>query len=183
MSKIYTKTGDKGETGLFTGQRVGKDDLRLETYGTIDELNSVLGIVRNYSEDPEVRDAVIRIQNHLFTIGSDLATPYEKDHPMIRRIDSGFVEYLEQVIDGIDEKLEPMRYFILPGGSIAGSYLHLARTVCRRSERLLVRLMKSVEINPVILVYLNRLSDTLFVLSRYENRSAGIPDIAWDKEI
>lgn len=179
--KIYTKTGDKGETGLFGGERVSKDNLRIEAYGTIDELNSVIGIVITEVEDVGVKELLQQIQNQLFTLGGDLAAPNtEKNRKYnILRLDENQVNYLEGKIDYYNSKLDALRNFILPGGSKGASYLHLARTVCRRAERLTVSLNKSVDIGPYIVVYLNRLSDLFFVLARYENNVSNIPDVIW----
>ncbi len=182
--KIYTKTGDKGETSLFGGQRVPKDDLRIAAYGTVDELNSVLGLALAETPNDEITRILIQVQNDLFTLGSDLASPLEKENRnfVIPRITTAQVERLETFIDSIEYKLPELRNFILPGGSKAASFLHFARTVCRRSERMAVSLARTVDIGPNPVVYLNRLSDLLFVLARYENFSSGHPDVDWKKE-
>lgn len=179
--KIYTKTGDKGETGLFGGGRVSKDNLRIEAYGTIDELNSVLGVTINYIKDESVITLLRKIQSELFVAGSDLAAPRDKENAKFKipRVEKEASEELERQIDFYSGKLEELRHFILPGGSMGASYLHLARTVCRRAERLVVALNKTVETGDKIIVYLNRLSDLLFVLARYENMVSGVPDVAW----
>lgn len=180
--KIYTKTGDKGETGLFGGGRVPKDHLRIEAYGTIDELNSVIGVVISEISDKEVTELLQKVQNQLFVTGSDLAAPKtEKNEKYIQRIDKKFSEELEGYIDQFESRLEELKNFILPGGTKAASYMHLARTVCRRAERIVTTLNKTVEIGPDLMVYLNRLSDLLFVLARYENRVNNIPDVIWKK--
>ncbi len=182
--KIYTKTGDAGETSLFGGQRVLKDDLRIETYGTVDELNSIIGIVIAENVNSEIREILVKVQNNLFTLGSDLATPLDKGKGnfVIPRIEKGQVDELETFIDSIEYKLPELKSFILPGGTKAASYLHLARTVCRRGERNAVTLAKNVDIGAFPVVYLNRLSDLLFVLARFENFSSNRPDVEWKKE-
>ncbi|MHB8906212.1 MAG: cob(I)yrinic acid a,c-diamide adenosyltransferase [Melioribacteraceae bacterium] len=181
--KIYTKTGDKGETSLFGGKRVWKDDLRIQAYGTTDELNAVLGIAVAELSDVELKDVISGIQNDLFTVGSDLASPIEKENKnfVIPRIDSQFVTRLELLIDKFDSQLPALKNFILPGGSKVSAILHHARTVCRRAEREVVALSRIEGINDQIEVYLNRLSDLLFVLARFENFSSKHPDIEWRK--
>ncbi|MEW6196269.1 MAG: cob(I)yrinic acid a,c-diamide adenosyltransferase [Bacteroidota bacterium] len=181
--KIYTKTGDKGETSLFGGKRVLKDDPRLNAYGTVDELNSILGLTAIEVQTDELKSIIKSIQNDLFTLGSDLATPMEKENKnfVIPRIDEKFSLRLESLIDKFDTQLPGLKNFILPGGSKGAGYLHLARTVCRRAEREVVSLSKVVDIGTHIIVYLNRLSDLLFVLARFENFSNGIEDISWQK--
>jgi cob(I)alamin adenosyltransferase len=178
--KIYTKTGDKGETGLFGGERVAKNSPRIEAYGTIDELNSFIGLAVNEVRAPEVRELLEQIQNELFTVGSDLATPEnEKTIRLgITRVAGHMYVNLEQEIDKYEDRVEELRNFILPGGTKAASLLHICRTICRRAERL-VTALKTDNINENILIYLNRLSDLLFVLSRYENAKSGVPDIKW----
>ncbi|MHB9039809.1 MAG: cob(I)yrinic acid a,c-diamide adenosyltransferase [Melioribacteraceae bacterium] len=181
--KIYTKTGDKGETSLFGGKRVWKDDLRIQAYGTTDELNAVLGIAVAELSDVELKDVISGIQNDLFTVGSDLASPIEKENKnfVIPRIDSQFITRLELLIDKFDSQLPALKNFILPGGSKVSAILHHARTVCRRAEREVVALSRIEGINDQIEVYLNRLSDLLFVLARFENFSSKHPDIEWRK--
>ena len=179
--KIYTKTGDKGETGLLGGKRVPKDDERIEAYGTIDELNSVIGVVLNYINNKEVLDLLEVIQNNLFVIGSDLASPQEKEgiRSRISLVKQEEINKLEKAIDYFDSKLDALKNFILPGGAKGASMFHLARTVCRRAERRVITLKNNADINENIIVYLNRLSDLLFVLSRYDNKINDIPDIIW----
>lgn len=179
--KIYTKTGDKGETGLFGGQRVSKDHPRICAYGTVDELNSFIGLAIIEVKNQEVKDLLFNIQNKLFTIGSDLATPEtEKNSKLkIQRADKSFIDELEKQIDYFSEKLEPLRNFILPGGTKASALLHICRTISRRAEREVVVLKKMDSISDIILIYLNRLSDLFFVLSRFENQVSGIPDTKW----
>lgn len=180
LSQIYTKSGDGGETGLGDGQRVRKDHPRVEAYGQVDELNAVLGLL--IVSGPECPDAAVlqAIQNDLFDVGADLCVPQpSSDQPdSALRITSGQAERLEQAIDRLNERLQPLRSFILPGGSAAASWLHLARCVCRRAERAVVTLMGVEPINPQVLIYLNRLSDYLFVLARTANLSAG-GDVLW----
>jgi len=181
--KIYTKTGDEGKTSLFGGKRVEKNNLRIECYGFIDELNSVLGVALVKIDNKNLKDTVLRIQNQLFNVGADLASPItEKEEILyIKRIDKSYTEYLESKIDFYEEQLEPLKNFILPGGNEVSSFLHLARTVCRKTERVVVSLKKTAKLNENVLIYLNRLSDLLFVLARYSNKLDGIPDIIWQK--
>ncbi len=181
--KIYTKTGDKGTTALFGGMRVAKDNLRIESYGTVDELNSILGVVLTSIEDDKLIETIRTIQNHLFNLGSDLATPILNNEKIshIERIDNNITEYLENKIDFFEAQLEPLTNFILPGGTKSAAFLHFARTVCRRAERLIVSLDNKEKINKNIVIYLNRLSDLLFVLARYSNQQNDIPDVIWQK--
>lgn len=178
--KIYTKTGDKGDTSLFGGQRVPKDALRIEAYGTIDELNSVMGIVRADSDDAEIDAMLERIQNDLFVMGADLATPRSSDKKTVRRIEQRDVAAIEKLIDAVEPSLKPLRRFILPGGSPLAARIHFARTVCRRGERIVVRLSRNEDIGDDITVYLNRLSDLLFVLARYVNVKTGVAETKWN---
>jgi cob(I)alamin adenosyltransferase len=177
--KIYTKTGDGGETGLFGGGRVGKDDARVDAYGQIDELNSVLGVARAEGLgklDPRAQS----LQDQLFTIGSILATPREaKAAAQIPRVQASWVTAMEQAIDSYDLELPPLTAFILPGGSKAAAALHHARTVCRRAERCVVPMHRQGLIDPDVEVYLNRLSDLLFAMARYANFLAGVKDVPW----
>lgn len=167
ITKVYTKTGDKGLTSLVGGERVSKASLRVDSYGDVDELNAVLGIIRSQGVDEEINTLIIRIQNDLFIMGADLASPPDIDVP---RVSKQSVEDLESAIDKFLEELEPLKEFILPSGNIGGSYLHFARTVSRRAERKVVRLMEQEEVGENVLVYLNRLSDLLFVMARVENQ-------------
>lgn len=185
--KVYTKTGDKGTTGLADGTRIQKDDLRIECYGTIDELNSILGICRqNLDEIPKKEKNVLdswifAIQNDLFNIGSDLATPLaSRWENMIILSDKDTVQ-LEKMIDYCQNLLEPLHEFVLPGGTKLNSYFHLARTICRRAERLIVSLSFEKEINPNILPFINRLSDLFFVLSRWAQKLAKLKEVTWSK--
>lgn len=177
--KIYTKTGDKGETSLFGGKRVSKDDLRIEAYGTVDELNSVIGICRSVNTISEIDAVLDEIQRDLFTLSADLATPLDSNRSDLQRIDGGDVTRLEEHIDGIDPKLEPLKNFILPGGSQSAAVLHFARTVCRRAERCVVRIAHQSKIAREPVIYLNRLSDLLFVLARWANVISKTPETKW----
>ena len=180
LSRIYTKSGDAGETGLGDGTRVPKDAARVEAYGGVDELNAALGLVAAYCPDcPEA--AFLRdLQNDLFDVGADLCVPQaEGEQPgKSLRVTAAQAERLEKAIDRLNEKLEPLRSFILPGGTPAAAWLHLARTVCRRAERAVVTLMRTETVNPQVLIYLNRLSDFLFVLARVAN-DGGKADVLW----
>ncbi len=179
--KIYTKTGDKGETGLLGGERVSKDNIRICAYGTVDELNSFIGLAITEIKSEEVKNILIDIQNKLFVVGSDLATPdNDKNKKLnIKRTSEEFITKAENDIDLISDKLEPLRNFILPGGSKGAALLHICRTVARRAEREVVQLKNLDYISDNIVIFLNRLSDLFFVLSRYENEVSGIPDTKW----
>ena len=176
--KIYTRTGDAGDTGLWGGQRVPKNHLRIQAYGAVDECNSQLGLALTVCP-AELSQPLYELQNHLFVLGSDLASP--KDSPLIPRVCAEDVSALEALIDHHESHLSPLQQFILPGGSPAAAWLHLARTVARRAERAVVALMEQENINPHVLTWLNRLSDLLFVLARRANALAGQPDIPWQK--
>ena len=176
--KIYTKKGDKGLTSLFGGTNIEKNSIRIHAYGTVDELNSVLGITLTHTISDRGRDIIKEIQNQLFVLGADLATlPSKKSK--IERIGSTEIKQLEDWIDELDEQLPKLTSFILPGGSPAGASLHLARTVCRRAERHTVELKRNEELSDEVIIYLNRLSDLLFVLARLENHNAGIEETKW----
>jgi cob(I)alamin adenosyltransferase len=177
--KIYTRTGDKGETALFAGGRVSKGHVRLHAYGTVDELNSILGIAATSTDQGDVFDAIRRVQAELFSVGADLATPLESRPKWLVRVSADMVEGLERDIDGWEAKLPPLTSFILPGGGMTGAYLHLARTVCRRAERWLAELSTEEAVNPVAQQYVNRLSDWLFVLARYANNNEGRSETEW----
>ncbi len=179
--KIYTKTGDTGKTSLFGGERVQKSAQRLKAYGTIDELNSFIGMAVVETVDGGVKKVLQKIQNHLFSLGADLATPEtEKNRKLnILRVDEKFHKFAEESIDKYETELDELKSFILPGGSKSASILHVCRSICRRAEREIVKLSNSEKVNKEIIVYVNRLSDLFFVLSRYENKIAGIPDIKW----
>ena len=173
ISKVYTRTGDDGQTSLVGGARVSKSDPRVDAYGEVDELNSALGVARAHLQDPEIDDLLGVIQNDLFTLGADLAAPTSVKGP---RISAALVQVLEAQADRFLEGLEPLRDFLLPGGSAAGAMLHLARTIARRTERRVVRLAETEDINAQTIVYLNRLSDLLFVLARVVNHRAGVSE-------
>jgi len=177
LNKIYTRTGDRGDTGLADGSRTSKDDLRVEAYGAVDEANAALGLVRNHV-DKKTLKAISRIQNDLFDLGADLSTPAVKGETGRLRIVAEQVAWLEGEIDTLNQGLGPLKSFILPGGSEAGGLLHVARTVVRRAERRSVSLSKTTAVNPEALKYLNRLSDYLFVLARTLNNN-GKNDILW----
>lgn len=177
--KIYTKTGDEGKTSLFGGKRVEKNHTRLEAYGTIDELNSVLGVSLAFCKDELTKKIIYEVQNSLFRVGSELATPPEVKSKAIVAISKEEIRNIEKVIDEIELKLNPLKNFILPGGSKSASFLHLARTVCRRAERKIIVLDLEESINPDIIVYINRLSDLLFVLARFANHISSTPEIEW----
>lgn len=177
--KIYTKTGDSGETSLFAGGRVSKNHLRIHTYGTVDELNSILGVVVAFEKDADIQERLQRVQNELFQIGSDLATPLDAQADWIVRLDEAPIQRLEAEIDQFEEELEPLKNFILPGGTPSAAHLHQARTVCRRAERWLVALNEKEKTNEMVLHYLNRLSDWLFTVARVANARAGVADIVW----
>jgi cob(I)alamin adenosyltransferase len=173
ISKVYTRTGDTGQTSLVGGKRVSKASLRVEAYGDVDELNSVIGLARALTQDQEIDATLAVIQNDLFTLGADLASPADVEVP---RIDESFVRTLEDYSDHYLAQLEPLKEFILPGGSEAGATLHLARTIARRAERRVVALSENEEVNAQTIVYVNRLSDLLFILARVVNHRSGIPE-------
>lgn len=176
--KIYTKKGDKGTTSLFGGASIGKNSLRIKAYGTVDELNSNLGIVLTHPLSEKGKNILIELQKQLFVLGADLATlPSKKTK--IDRIGTSEIKQLEKWIDELDEDLPALTSFILPGGAPAGATLHQARTVCRRAERHAVALKTDNPISDEVIVYLNRLSDLLFVMARFENQHAGEPETQW----
>jgi cob(I)alamin adenosyltransferase len=177
--KIYTKTGDKGDTSLFGGKRLPKNHLRIETYGTVDELNSYIGLVRDVLENEKFRSVLKEIQDRLFTIGSNLASDPAKSMITPDVLESD-VELLEKEIDRMNENLPDLKNFILPGGHQYVSFCHLARCVCRRAERLVVALNLEEKVEPIIIHYLNRLSDYLFVLSRQISCDLGVEEIPWN---
>lgn len=178
LNRIYTKTGDSGTTGLGDGSRLPKHHLRISSYGTVDELSSVLGLLRAYGVDEPYDSMILAIQNDLFDVGADLCVPGEAGEKL--RITSSYTERLERQLDEANENLEPLKTFTLPGGSQPAAWMHLGRTVCRRAERLVSELMEleDQEVNPEVLRYLNRLSDLLFVLSRALNDN-GKTDTLW----
>jgi cob(I)alamin adenosyltransferase len=180
--KIYTKTGDAGTTGLFGGGRVGKDHPRVEAYGDVDELNAALGLARAVEVMPRIDEVLVPIQRDLFAIGALLATPNRekmRQHLEKARVDDERVAQLERAIDDADRELEPLRAFVLPGGTPKAAALHVARTVCRRAERRVVRLQADEDLPALVVVYLNRLSDLLFTLARLANRQADTGEVTW----
>ncbi len=179
--RIYTRTGDQGETGLIGGRRVSKDDPRVEAYGAIDELNAHLGAACARLADPDLVTLVQAIQNRLFDLGAELATPLPGKAAAVPPIAAQHVDVLERAIDQFEDALPPLREFILPSGSDAAAAFHVARTVARRAERRIVTLARTERLNPEILRYVNRLSDLLFVLARTVNQRAGQLDTVWRK--
>lgn len=180
--RIYTRTGDAGDTGLFGGGRVPKDAVRVDAYGEVDELNAALGLAAAISPEPRIDDMLAPIQRDLFSIGAILATPDRdrmRDQLAKARLDDTRVAELEGAIDAAEESLPPLRAFVLPGGSPKAAALHVARTVCRRAERRVVQLAREEEIPGDVIVYLNRLSDLLFVLARLANERDGAPEVTW----
>ena len=183
IMKIYTKTGDKGQTSLVGGTRVSKTELRIEAYGTVDELNSCVGLVRDQAVNNDRKDILKEIQDRLFTIGSILASEPEQTKKRIPDLHESDIELLEKEMDRMDESLEPMRFFILPGGHQSVSFGHLARTVCRRAERMVIRLSQETEVDDLVIRYLNRLSDYLFVLCRMMIKNLNVEEISWKPRI
>ncbi len=178
--KIYTRTGDDGKTGLFGGHRVSKCDARVDAYGNIDELNAVLGVARSHGLPPELDEPIEQFQRDLFVLGAELATvPGAESKLGISLIDEDDVVKLEELIDRTEAHLPPLKHFVLPGGSPAGATLHLCRTVCRRAERSLIAAQSVTAIRPVLIRYINRLSDLLFVWARRANQLAGVTDKPW----
>ncbi|MGB2869998.1 MAG: cob(I)yrinic acid a,c-diamide adenosyltransferase [Bacteroidota bacterium] len=177
--KIYTRTGDGGQTSLFGGKRISKDSLRLEAYGSVDELNSHLGAIRSLKPSQQIDALLERIQNDLFILGADLATPLTKKSGNVQRIGQAHIDALERNIDTFEAGLKPLTAFILPGGTAVGSQLHIARTVCRRVERFVVKLSKKEHIGKLPTIYLNRLSDLLFVTARYANKRDAAAETTW----
>lgn len=180
--KIYTKAGDRGETHVYGGPKIRKDDIRIEAYGTVDELNAVLGVVRAQSPPPRIDRTLERIQHELFAVGGELATPdpFEKGMDLVGE---DHIARLESEIDTFESELKPLEQFILPAGTVLAANLHLARTVCRRAERRTVTMTYAGEkpASPRVVRYLNRLSDLLFVLARVVNAASGIADVPWQK--
>ena len=180
--RIYTRTGDDGGTALFGGGRVPKDNDRVEAYGDVDELNASLGMARAVETMPRIDEVLVPVQRDLFAIGALLATP---DHDRMQqqlakaRVDEDRIAQLERAIDEAESELEPLKAFIVPGGTPKSAALHVARTVCRRAERRVVHLAREVPLPPLVVVYLNRLSDLLFVLARLANRRAGAGEVTW----
>jgi cob(I)alamin adenosyltransferase len=181
ITKVYTRTGDDGTTGLGGGQRVPKDSPRIEAYGTVDELNSQIGAAVAAGVNEVLRAPLASIQNELFHLGSDLCVLEEdKARLSVPRIEERHVAALEALMDRLSEELAPLENFILPGGAPSAAALHVARTVCRRAERLVVALAREEAVGPFTVKYLNRLSDALFVMARHENKRRGVPDVLWD---
>ena len=192
LTRIYTRTGDQGDTALVGGMRVPKESARLEAYGTIDELNSIIGIVRSYL--PQYRErfgagfeayaqTLRRIQNELFDLGSELATPPDGEYPQMHKMGAGEVKRLEEEMDAMEQELEPLKSFTLPGGGILNAFLHQARTVCRRAERECWRLKREEAVSDNLVIYVNRLSDHLFVQSRWVAKRLGEPEFLWDRAL
>jgi cob(I)alamin adenosyltransferase len=180
LVKIYTKTGDAGQTGLIDGSRVAKDDLRVAAYGEVDELNAVVGVARAHAA-PDVRDLLHAVQKDLFALGAQLADPQARigTRKLKAAVAASQVEVLERAIDERERALPPLKAFVLPGGTPAAAFLHLARTVCRRAERTAVALSRREGVDPLVIAYLNRLSDLLFVLAREANHRAGEAEERW----
>lgn len=183
--KIYTKTGDLGKTSLIGGTKVPKSHIRIETYGTVDELNSHIGLVGDYFDEPHARSVLKEIQDRLFTIGSSLACDPDKEPLMkIPDLKEADITVLEKEIDKMNELLPPMKFFILPGGHIAVSSTHIARCVCRRAERCCVNMQEQeIFVDPLVIKYLNRLSDYLFVLARFMAHHLNVAEIAWKPRV
>jgi cob(I)alamin adenosyltransferase len=189
ITKVYTRTGDSGETGLVGGKRVAKDSQRVEAYGAVDELNSIVGLARVFNEEDResgeghrfLDEVLCQIQDELFDLGSELATPPEFYQVGMYRVGSDEIKRLEKWIDRCQKDLEPLQSFILPGGGRIGAYLHHCRTVCRRAEREILRLSREEEINGDALKYFNRLSDLFFVLSRWIAKQTGQPEYLWQR--
>lgn len=183
-SNLYTRTGDNGTTSLIGGKRIAKDSLRLEAYGTVDEFSSFLGMIAADASCPEeAKGQITEVQNLLFNIGSYLATPVDSDVDLgIRFPDNSDISRLEGWIDALDEQTPPIRAFVLPGGSMLAAKTHVARSVCRRAERRILSLANEEPVDPMLISYINRLSDYLFVLARYFNFMAGVSEIVWKKD-
>lgn len=177
--KIYTKKGDQGITGLIGGTRVPKHHIRIESYGTVDELNSYIGLIRDQCTDKKIHTTLLEIQDRLFTLGSLLAVDNENNKMVLPQIFEQDIQYLEKEIDAMDEELEPMRSFVLPGGHPLVSHTHVARCICRRAERITVLLAENYPVDELIIQYLNRLSDYLFTLSRKLTKDLGVQEIPW----
>lgn len=181
LTRIYTKTGDDGTTGLSGGQRVPKDALRIQAYGTVDELNSAIGVAMAHGLEPSLSLELARVQNELFHLGSDLSIlEVDKKKTSVPQIEQRHVDALERLLDRLSGQLGPLQNFILPGGAPGAGNLHAARCVCRRAERLVVALAREEAVGPFTVPYLNRLSDALFVMARWENVWRGVDDVLWD---
>jgi cob(I)alamin adenosyltransferase len=181
ITKIYTRKGDDGSTRLGGGQQVSKDAARIEAYGTVDELSSAIGVAVAGGLDGKLAQTLRTIQNELFHLGSDLCIPEkDKERLPVPKIEARHVDALERSIDELNAEIGPLENFILPGGTVGAAQLHLARTICRRAERRVVTLASTEAVGPHVVRYLNRLSDTLFVMARYENHARGVDDVLWD---
>jgi cob(I)alamin adenosyltransferase len=181
ITRVYTRTGDDGTTSLGGGQRVAKDSPRIEAYGTVDELNSQIGAAVAAGLHETLRDALATVQNELFHLGSDLCIlESDKTRRPAPKIEERHVRALEDLMDRLSEELPPLENFVLPGGCPGAAALHVARTVCRRAERLVIGLSRAEAVGPFTVTFLNRLSDALFVMARYENKKRGVPDVLWD---
>jgi cob(I)alamin adenosyltransferase len=181
LTKIYTRTGDDGTTALGTTRRVSKDHPRITAYGTVDELNALIGLALAQDLDEKLIAPLSNIQNQLFHLGSILAFPPDEVRQVeVPKIEARQVEFLEALIDDLNTELEPLKNFVLPGGTVGAATLHVARTVCRRAERALVSLSKEGHVEPDSIKYINRLSDALFVMARYENKRKGANETEWD---
>jgi cob(I)alamin adenosyltransferase len=184
LTTIYTRKGDEGETSLGGGQRVPKDSARVAAYGTVDELNSAVGVALAHGLSPRLMETLTVIQNELFHLGSDLAFREEdKQASQLPQVEERHVQKLEELIDELNEVVGPLQNFILPGGSIGAAHLHAARTICRRAERDVLALSRAEPIGPWVMAYLNRLSDLLFVMARYENKQRGIAEPLWNSRL
>lgn len=182
ITKVYTRQGDQGQTRLGGGQQVPKDSLRIEAYGTVDELNSLIGIALAFKPSAKISEALTKIQHELFTLGGDLCVlDQDKGKWEMPVIEAAQVKELEKLMDKLNKELKPLRDFILPGGTRVTAFLHQARCVCRRAERLVVSLSREEKLGAHVQPYLNRLSDALFVLARYENHKNGLKDVYWQK--
>ena len=188
ITRVYTRSGDKGDTGLVGGKRVPKDSLRIEAYGTVDELNSIVGLARVFNMEAaagaardRLEDTLKQLQNELFDLGSELATPPEAAYEGMFRVGAEQVTALERLMDACQKDLEPLNSFILPGGGRVSAFLHQCRTVCRRAERIVLRLGREEDIGPWPLRYLNRLSDLFFVLSRWISKQSGEREYLWER--
>jgi len=181
ITRVYTRTGDDGTTGLGGGQRIAKESLRVAAYGTVDELSSHLGVALAQGLCERLVEPLTRVQNDLFHVGSDLCILEEdKQRLQVPRMEARHVEFLEELMDKLSESLEPLKNFILPGGSAGAAHLHVARAVCRRAERDVVALSRAEKVGEHVVPYLNRLSDALFVAARFENAQRGGADVLWD---
>lgn len=184
ITKVYTRTGDQGDTALASGRRVPKESIRVEAYGTVDELNSHLGVAIACGIVEPLAEPLARIQNDLFHLGSDLCMPTDDDGSMpVPRIEERHVLFLEALMDKLSEELSPLENFILPGGDLCASHLHVARTVCRRAERRAIEASRTETLSAQAIIFLNRLSDALFVMARFQNLKSGGSDVLWNTKL